>query len=729
MYITDEELERRLDIGRQRGATEEQIEAKRAQILAIRGQPKPKDNFITSTVKAIADPAIKAGRDAVGSVVAGGSAVGEAISRIGDPQNKNKFFDKGIKLGTKIMTPQFARATSDTSMAGANKSIGTGIQRGAGVASYMIPGGKTLKGAAGLGAASGALYGASQGDKLDINNITGGAAGGAVGGAAGYGISKVPGLVKNVYNKGKGAVQKTLANDATQAYNKASPSMYQKAIEEHGLDINELTRKHVPAGADYDAMLGTIKERGKGGVLGEKMAMAESQLDDAIEQAGGNIRIGVDEFADGLNSEIRALKGIPGNENNIKALEGLVKETKKLYKNGLSAKKLLSLKRTADSKYGAAVVDENTGSVAAQFQKSLGNFARSKLKYYFPEIADALDLETEIFTLRPVLERARGTLGTQGSTIRTGKWSNVGINPTTWGGIPDAIYNSNPSAASRVFSAVKPLEPVIGSGAIKSTATLSPIASFANDFVGNRGGFVGSRVGGLVGGTEKVEPYSQDEGYYPENGVSNNAYGNNGNGQANHSAIINPASNVATPKQTGPVMPMQARLLKSQGVDLKQLWVVHPDGTKIWNPSTQKWVAYNKDVYAVDKPKALTDKQRSYVGAGRLAQDIGDILDSQQSLNIGPVAGRLSKLAEVIGTEQEQQTALKSKIALARTAAKNALLGANMSPQEIESLIDATFDINLPRNVLRERVNQFIQGMNTLAVQDTTGINEGGMGL
>lgn len=696
MYITDEELERRLDIGRQRGATEEQIEAKRAQILAIRGQPKPKDNFITSTVKAIADPAIKAGRDAVGSVVAGGSAVGEAISRIGDPQNKNKFFDKGIKLGTKIMTPQFARATSDTSTAGANKSIGTGIQRGAGVASYMIPGGKTLKGAAGLGAASGALYGASQGDKLDLNKITGGMAGGAVGGV----VAKGAGQLLNKAGK--------LATET--APKKIMNTVFKEPLKDTRAAISKGTKT-----LGEEAL-----ERGERGLSDEKI------YENAVTR--------LNQFEDELQSKLIESKRIIPIADLKQAVAPLVKKYQSSG-NLNDAQAILNRIDALETYHGKAI----PVSIANEIKRTLYDEARNSYGKLSSESMEGIKalakaLKEGIASKVPGASKINEQLSYNGriadslidSMARSGRNRMLGITDSilTVGGIAGVPATGGAS-----------MLPALASKALESTGTATSLAvglNRAGNVAKEMGvgrilnspvnSYIGTQVGQRAGSAAFPVGDNVPDGQATQ-------YQHDSSGGDIHNPIINPTSSVATPKQTGPVMPMQARLLKSQGVDLKQLWVVHPDGTKIWNPSTQKWVAYNKDVYAVDKPKALTDKQRSYVGAGRLAQDIGDILDSQQSLNIGPVAGRLSKLAEVIGTEQEQQTALKSKIALARTAAKNALLGANMSPQEIESLIDATFDINLPRNVLRERVNQFIQGMNTLAVQDTTGINEGGMGL
>lgn len=122
---------------------------------------------------------------------------------------------------------------------------------------------------------------------------------------------------------------------------------------------------------------------------------------------------------------------------------------------------------------------------------------------------------------------------------------------------------------------------------------------------------------------------------------------------------------------------------------------------------------FEKESGAMEKDD-LTEKQTSFLGAGKLAEEALSILEGGD-VQVGPVAGRISKLSEITGAESSDQTRLKSKIATARTAARNALLGANMSDKEIESYLDATFDIRLPTSVLTERIRTFVSDMQTLA--------------
>ncbi len=183
MTYDRDEFEKRLEIARQRGATPQQIQAKRVQ---YQGQLKKKEPFLVRAGKAIADPAIKAGKDLVGGTIAAASGVGEIAQRLTvDPNNENKRFDRGIQRGLNIMTPEGRKAAVSTNSI---EPLKVGAQRGLGVASYLVPGGKTAKGAIGLGAASGALRGASE-NADSLEQFAGQTFAGGVGGAAGGGIA------------------------------------------------------------------------------------------------------------------------------------------------------------------------------------------------------------------------------------------------------------------------------------------------------------------------------------------------------------------------------------------------------------------------------------------------------------------------------------------------------------------------------------------------------------
>jgi len=301
------------------------------------------------------------------------------------------------------------------------KSIATeGLKSTAGVASMLVPFGKGAGIASKVllpGAAVGGLQAASEKD-ADIVDVAEGALGGAAtAGVFAGGAAALKGITKKLVSSVIGGT----TQKAAQFLNRATPSQFSKAVETLGLDLNKLTQKYAKGSKGYGSLLGTIKERGRGGTLGKTLNKAETQIQNTLKISGRGksaMKVPVDEFVVEMSKEAKLLKSIPGNEANVSALKKFITETKRLYKNGITPQKLLDIKRSADSKFGAAVVDEQTGSVAAQGQKMLANAARKKLKQLFPEIKDALNTQSEILTLRPVLNRARGTSQTLGSTIR-----------------------------------------------------------------------------------------------------------------------------------------------------------------------------------------------------------------------------------------------------------------------------------------------------------------------
>lgn len=325
----------------------------------------------------------------------------------------------------------------------------------------------------------GAITGATQGSIYNLTtpeNITNKdralktGRGALTGGLVGGGLNAATGITGNAFK----GVKQFISNKMAQGYGKASPSLYQRAIEEHGIDLNKIIKKYVPAGSNYDDMLGLSNQRGSGGIIGEKMQQAEQRIDEAIKSSGITIKVSGSDLIKELTKQQKSLRQTVGNKTNIDALNTIINETKQLFKNGITAKKLLSMKRAADNKFGSAIVDENTGSVAAQAQKILANFARSKLKTILPTVKKALDEETELYTLKEVLNRARGTASTQGSEIRVGQFQSLLdlVNPFKYG---SAVANT-PKLSSLIMNITsnkKPIEDTLIKNGIKDASTLS----------------------------------------------------------------------------------------------------------------------------------------------------------------------------------------------------------------------------------------------------------------
>lgn len=384
-----------------------------------------------------------------------------------------------FEQATRIANQPTTRFVDEGALANRGTIATQGVKRTAGAASYLVPGiGTGIRGAAIAGGISGGLMGVAEGENIAPESVVTGAGFGAAGGAI---LGPITSLVFQGIGKMFSGLSKNVSSKAAQSINRATPTQYANVVEQLGVDPNTLTRKYVPSGAGYDDLLGPVAQRGKGGILNAILKDAEKVIQETIKTSGTGksaVRVSVDDFVKLLKQERTQLSKIPGNQANVKALDAFIAETKKLYKNGITAKKLLELKRAADSKFGAAVVDENVGSVAAQGQKMLANAARTKLKELFPEIAEALQTQSEVLTFRPIIEKARGTANTLGSEIRVGDVSKVNpLNPLSYGKAADA-YLSDPQRASRFLNPSQ-VETGLGGEGVRT--------------------ILGSRAGGLIG--------------------------------------------------------------------------------------------------------------------------------------------------------------------------------------------------------------------------------------
>ena len=200
-------------------------------------------SFVSDFLKAITSSARNFGGSVAsvpmlaGSAIAGGvadvyqKATGKELKSLGGKSVKQNAIDQANWVANKVVTPQAQKAFSpqnpENQGAIPKAVIREGTKEGAGMASYLVPGGSTLKGSLALGAVSGSLFGLSEGENFDVDKIIGGAVGGTVGGAIAPVIGKAVGGVRSLVQKGATRV----ANSAAQGINRATPSMWQKALE------------------------------------------------------------------------------------------------------------------------------------------------------------------------------------------------------------------------------------------------------------------------------------------------------------------------------------------------------------------------------------------------------------------------------------------------------------------------------------------------------------------
>lgn len=494
-------------------------------------QPTQQKGFVSSFVSSLVDQAM-----AYPKYV--GEAVLQADRVVRDPAWRKLYMGKELTQAerdkvtgdktTFLLDPEQIETREDIAI--------TGSKATAAAASFVVPGGTTVKGAAAMGALSGAFSGFYEGDTVDVDKVIVGALGGSVGGAGFKAVSgklssilgKDSKVYKNIYSK-IAESSNDISEEAAKRINKATPSMWQKAIEDHGIDLNKLTDKYFKragagsktlldkakrtvellpfvkgSGVGYDDLLGPVAKRGRGGLLKKEIADAESVISKTLQNVNKNTKITIDEVTKALNAEKKLIAKMPGNEGNIAALDEFITSFSKQYGKGITPKRALELKRIADSQFGRAVADENTGSAVAQAQKMVANALRGKLKKLFPEIKDALDTQSEVFTLQPVLNRARAILNTQGSEIRVGSLRGKSVfellNPMTLmdSALSDPKKASNflqPEMAEKVASGVIKSGEDIWSNAITNLSAVSGAVGLQEADKQSVGGQMGGQMG------------------------------------------------------------------------------------------------------------------------------------------------------------------------------------------------------------------------------------------
>lgn len=437
-----------------------------------------------------------------------------------DPNEKKRLLDLSRQVDRSVgeASRQFVDYTKQA-IGTPTSPLQSGIKTATGVGALLVPGGKTVKEVLAAGAATGGMYAASKGNTPieSARNVPGGAITGAA----------TAGVLKGASAATKGAVNlvKGVPNKAAQGVTKATPAAWTKAMQEHGVDVNKLVQEMIPAGSKYEDMVGTAAQRGKGGILGQKMQTAEKVIQATAKAAGNNVRISGDEIIKALRAEAKPISKELGSGARANAIKEIIKQAEKKYAKGATVKTALDTLRSANEKFGKNIVEVDAGdAVANAAQKLEANTLRTTLKKMFPQLADALDTQSKVFTLRPILNKAIGTANTQGSTIRSGSLKNFDLSkPATWfTAIPEALM-SNPKIATNVMHAGD-----------RFAGMLPPIVRQAGGVAGDIAQKAAGLVGGAVGATMTPggqTSYNPQNNSYDATSTSQYDQGSNVNGQ------------------------------------------------------------------------------------------------------------------------------------------------------------------------------------------------------
>lgn len=544
-----------------------------------------------------------------------------------------------------------------------------GLKSAAGAASYLIPAGRGTSLIAN-GAVQGALFGLGTDETqgVDVESLLTNTVGGAVGaGALGLG-GKVIGGAKGLLAKGAGKIAENVAESAAQGINKATPSMWTKAMVEHGLDLNVLTAKYFPKGGTYETVLG------KSGTLQKVIGKAEEQIATALKGTNANTKIPMDDFVKILRNEQKELAKMPGNEPAQQALDQFIEAFQSKYKEGIAPKRLLELKRAADSVFGRAVVDETAGSTIAQAQKMFANSARAKLKTLFPKIKDALDTETEVYTLKPVLERARGVTKTRGSELRVGKFSNLTdlINPIKY--IDAAL--ANPKVASNFLKNEVGQETGAAAKNTVKSMTSSGLKSKVQEGIGPR---LTSEIGAVMA-SDSSTVSSTDPGksqFDYTNLQPSTTKTSLFEGRTKQDILLEASAQGATTQDLEEISKRYDLLAGSNGTNQK-----------------------------------LSENQQKFKAAGEIAKNALTALD-EGGITTGVLASPFQRTKEKLTGQTSKSTKFSGQLAAVRGTVLSALSGANVPPSEYERLSPFIPEDNDPPELIRSKLQVLIPYLNS----------------
>lgn len=705
---TQDELQKKVQEARERGVSESIIQS-RVRQLQDNGeiytnqqpqQPEKQGSFVGEVAGAIARPAI----DFAKFVGEAGAQAGRYIT--------NPTFRKVVK-DPNSLTPeeqQEVNQMQDTffvdpeTIKNRETIAKTGAKRTAGAMSYAVPAGTGLKGAVALGGVAGALDEASR-DDATLESVAGGAvAGGATGGVF-KGGSTLFNKAKSFIDKGKQSLGKRAAANVI----KGTAGQFDDALAA-GVNPVELSQKYIPAGSGYDDLIGDITKKGKGGVFKDELDKAETVIKNTVEASGGDVRFSGDDIVGALESELKDMSSQLGKESQKKALKKIVEETKKMWKTGKSSNQLLEILRKGNKRFGKKILETEKDAVATMANKLQANTARKILKTSFPMLAESLDKQSDILILRPMIQKARRNALKKGLKVSfdLGKPLNF-LN----------MALENPEVASTLQK--------VGIGAtgeaVSKTSRLGGESSIASKlpFIGDNvnvpskkevvGRQVAGDVGGAIAGRDQGESIDPTLPQVDAQSMESDTKG---------SGLITIRNT-----ETGETKQVPAEQLNEFGIDAPEIsgkpskellerayFEQLSRGNKEGRANAAEIMDAIKQFYpaAGSGGKSLSEGDKKFALAGQEAKKALDFISSGK-VKTGKLEKVKSGIETFIGTEEDEVTATRSQIATARTAARNALLGANMSDAELESYLDAVFDFGLEPKILKQRLETFVQSM------------------
>jgi len=407
MDVDSEELLKKIQLARQAGVPEDQINARiKAQYGLDISQVKMPE-LRRSEKNWLYGPLVKFGGTTL--------EAGRKLINLTNPEYRQATFGDAGALSpeaqarvAKLDQPVFMSKHQQELTR--EKPLETGLKNWAGAAAYTIPAGKTLKGALALGGAMGGLRAVSE-EKATPGSVVGGVAGGVIAGGLFYGAGKVFQKGKELLQKGGDKVGKKAAEDLL----KATPTAYKNAAEA-GYDLRSLVKKYGVVG-NLDDMVGPI-ETPNSGWFQQALSETEKGLQGNLKTIGKQ-KVDLTPVLNQLEFKRgQLLKSAVPDEEAISALDDFIAKFTQSFKgrdlagkfiegNNVSGERALEMVRFANQEFGKAIIQTTKGTVNDQGNKVVAQTLRHTLKNQFPELGEALTREHELIILRDVLQDAQ----------------------------------------------------------------------------------------------------------------------------------------------------------------------------------------------------------------------------------------------------------------------------------------------------------------------------------
>jgi hypothetical protein len=591
----------------------------------------------------------------------------------------------------------------------------------------FLPGLGTIAGGA-VGAGIGALakHAFDEKEGLDIADVGKEAALGGVGGVVGKGIGAVGGKVLSKMKGVSGSF-----DDAAKGLKQGTRQIKQPASV-FGADkekaINKTLDKYAFRGTaqqQYESLEPTMQK-----IEGEiqKLIIKNPTLSASKEEIKKS-------FLTNLKSSLRskdlteaqAIKEIDGYLTDLlKASGGTGKFT------NIPIGTLRNLKKLVNEDYGPAYAIMERGGALTPRQKVIvaaWGSLDDAVKNVSPEIKDLLVDESNLYRAARSLSGARSNP----PTLRVGGTS---VPQVVTQGIRD-VGAAGAGTASKVLSKVPGQLPSIQNQAVGQSVVRLPFAGSGMEPTLNNGEYNGQNNPQNNGNPQYSQnntagygqhmpeiipqalPQSQDPGFLPGETPQQWTQRMQG-GQSTQQSMSLPEN--PQDAMLGTLNPYGASPEKLYAKYIEALSAGDKGNAALLKQMWEDETEYQKA--NVVKPKPQNAKQQSFASAGQAAEQALSLLESG-SVSTGIGQGFLGGIGEKTGMNSQTQQQYRSTVALARTAARNAMLGANMSEKELESMSAFIPEFNDAPNIAKTKLQTFVTLMNQFS-QNFEGVTSTG---